>query len=73
MGISENAGHAITLSILNETTNKVISRSNDRPEGKSTSPNFRIDPLTTTEAITSRHLPSVHVEDNEEAPASTEG
>ena len=36
VGIIENAGHDMNFSILNEITNKVISRSNSRPTGKPT-------------------------------------
>ena len=48
--ISENVGCDMNFSILNTTTNEVISRSNVRPTGKPAPPNLRIDPLTTPEA-----------------------
>ena len=57
--------------VLNTTTTKVTSRSNVRIAGEPTSPNLRIDPLTKPEVVTSRHFPSVRLEDNEEAPAAT--
>ena len=63
VGISENVGHHMTFSILNTTTNKVISRSNVSLAGDNTLPNLMIDPLTTPEVTTPRHLPSVHLED----------
>ena len=43
MGVSENEGHNMTFYILNETTNKIISRSNVSLAGEPTSPNFRIE------------------------------
>ena len=71
MGISENVGHDMTFSILNTATNKVVSMSNVRLVDEPTSPNIRIDPLTTPNVVTSRHLPSVHLKSDEEAPAVT--
>ena len=68
MGISENLGHEMTFSILNTTTNNVISRSNIRILGEPISPSLRIDPLTTLEVATSHHLNSVHIKDAEQAP-----
>ena len=67
MGISKNLGYDVTFYVLNATNNKVISRSNVSPAGELTSPNLRIDPLTAPEAVTSRHLPSAHLEDEDEA------
>ena len=72
MVISENVGYDVTFSILNATTNKVISRSNIRIEGDPTSSNLRIDPLTAPKVVTSRHPPSNYLKNNEEAPAITE-
>ena len=72
MGISENVGHDMNFSILNETTNKVISRHNVRPVGEPPSPSLRMDPLTAPEVVTSRHTPSDYLEDNEEAPTNDE-
>ena len=62
----------MTFSILNITTNKVISRYNVRPAGEPSSPNLRIDPLAAPEVVNSRHLLSTHLEDNEEPHAATE-
>ena len=73
VGISDNVGHDVIFSILNTATNKVVIRSNVRPEDETTSPNISFGPLTTHEVIISRNLPSVHLENNEEAPAITEG
>ena len=73
VGVSENVGHDMAFSILNTTTNTIISRHAVRLEGDPTSPNLRIDPLTTTEVVTCRRLPSVHLEDNEEDHDVTEG
>ena len=70
-GISENAGHHMTFSILNTTTNKVIYRSNVRPAGDSVSPNLKIDPLIAPEIMKSRHLPST-IEHSKEASTPTE-
>ena len=64
VGISENLGNNMTFSILNTTTNKVISRSNVSPIGEPTSLNLMIDPLTTPEVVTSRHPPLENAEDN---------
>ena len=61
----------MNFSIFNETTNKVISRSNVRLVGDPTSPNLIIEPLTMPEVVKYRHLPSDYLEDNEEAPAIT--
>ena len=63
MGISDNVGHDMNFYIINTTTNKVISRNNTRLAGEPTSPNLRIYPLTTPEVVTSRYIPSVHLED----------
>ena len=68
-GISENAFHDVTFSILNAITNKVINRSNARQTCEPTSPNLRISPITAPEVVSSRHFPSDYVKDNEEAPA----
>ena len=62
----------MTFSIINVTSNKVISRSNVRPAGETTSPNLRIDHLTAPEVVKSRDLPSNYLEDNEEASADSE-
>ena len=62
----------MNFSILNATTNKVISISNVRLAGQPTSPNLRIDPLTVPEVVTSRHPPSDYIEDNEKDPDVTE-
>ena len=62
----------MTFSVLNITTNKVISKCNVRLAGEPTSPKLRIDPLTTPKVVKSRHLPSSYLEDNEESHASTE-
>ena len=70
-GISENVGNDMTFSILKITTSEVISMSNFRPAGDPASANLRIDPLTTPEVVKYRHLPSDHVEENEEAHAAT--
>ena len=61
----------MTFSILNTTTNKVINRSSVRPAGDPVSPNLRLDPLTTPEVVTSRHLPST-LEHSKETSASAE-
>ena len=61
----------MTFSILNETTNIVISTSNFRLAGEPTSPNFKIDPLTAPEVVTSCHPPSDYLKDKEESPAVT--
>ena len=71
VGISENEGHEMNFSILNITTNKVISMSNSRPEGEPTLPNLRIDPLTAPDVVKSLH-PSDHIEDKEKAPTYAE-
>ena len=71
-GISENIGHDMNFYILNTTTNEFIRRSNARLAGESTSPNLRIDPLTTPEVVTSLHPPSRYLKDKEEAPVVTE-
>ena len=68
MGVSENVGHVMTFSILNATTNKVISRHNIRSAGEPTSTNLRIDPLTTSKVVISRLPSSDDLKDNEEAP-----
>ena len=69
VSISENLGHDVTFSLLNATTNNVISRSNVMPTGEHASPNFIIFPLTAPEVVKSRHLPSDYIKDNEEAHA----
>ena len=53
-------------------TEKVISRSNVRLAGEPSLPNLRIDPLTASDVVKSRHLPSNHPEDNEEHYAAIE-
>ena len=58
--------------MLNIATNKSVSRSNVRPADDPTSPNPRIDPLTAPKVFTSRHIPSVHLNNDEEALAVTE-
>ena len=62
----------MTFSTLNADTNKVVSRSNVRPEDKPTYPNLRIYLLTAPEIVTSPHLNSDHLEDDEEARVVTE-
>ena len=62
----------MTFSILNIATNKVISRYNVRSAEDPTSPNLRIDPLTAHKVVTSRHLPSVHLKTDQEAPVVVE-
>ena len=62
----------MTFHVLNANTNKVISRSNVRIEGTPTSPNLRIESLTTPKVVISHHPPSDYFECNEEAPAVTE-
>ena len=59
--ISENAGHDITFSILNITTNKVISRSNISLEVETISPNLRTDILTVSKVVKSWYLTSAHL------------
>ena len=71
VGISENVGHDMIFYVLNTTTNEVFSRSNARLVGELTSLNLRIDPLTVPEVFTCRHLPSIHLEDDEESPTIT--
>ena len=62
----------MTFSILNTTTNKVVSRSNIRALGEPTLPYLRIDPLTTPDVVTSHYPPSNYLKDNEESHAVTE-
>ena len=64
VGISDNAGHDMTFSILNKATNKVVNRSNVRPADEPTSPNLRIDTLTAPEVFTYRQLLSSSLEDD---------
>ena len=71
MDVSDNVGYEMTLSILNTTNNKVISRHNVRPTGELTSPNLRIDPITAPEVVTFRNSSYDYVEDNEESPDDT--
>ena len=54
-----------SLNCGRSATNKVVSRSNVRPTDEPTSPNLRIDPLTATEVVTFRHLPSARLENDE--------
>ena len=53
VGISENAGHAMTFKILTSNTNKVLHRSNVRPADDPSSPNLRADPLTVPRVVKS--------------------
>ena len=62
----------MNFSILNITTNKVISGSNVRLVGESSSPNLRIETLTTPEVAKSYHLPSTNLEDDKETHEATE-
>ena len=62
----------MTFSILNTTTNKIISRHNVRPTGEHSSPNLRTDPLTTRNVVKSRHLHSDHPKDKEEPHTAIE-
>ena len=73
VGISGNVRHYVTFSILNSITNVIISRYDVRSAGKPTSPILRIDLLTTPKVITSRHLPSVHLENDDKSPAFAKG
>ena len=59
----------MTFSILNTATNKVVSRSNVRTADEPNSPNLSIDPLTAPEVVTSRHFPSVRLNNDEEDSA----
>ena len=45
-------------------TNKVISRSNVKPEGEPSLPNLGIELLNVPEVVKYRHLPSDHIEDD---------
>ena len=72
VGINENVGHDMTFSILNVATNKVVSRSNVRLVDETTSPNLRINTLTTPGVVTSRHFALVYLKNDEEAPVITE-
>ena len=58
----------MTFSIINKTTNKVISRFNFSPAGEPTSPNLRIDSLTAPSVVAHSHLTSNYLEDHEKAP-----
>ena len=70
--ISENVGHDMTFSILNITTNKVISISNFRSAGEPSSPNLRVYSITTSEGVKYRRLTSNCFGDNEESHSFTE-
>ena len=69
--MSENAGQSVTISMLNITTNKVIHGSNIRQEGKSSSLNLRIDPLSKLQVVKSPHLLSAHLNYKEEPHVAT--
>ena len=62
----------MTFYVINTATNKVVSRHNIRAVDEPTSPNLRIDPITEPDVVTSRHLPSVHLNNDEESSAVTE-
>ena len=46
VGTSENVGHDMTFKILNNSINKIISRSAARPADDDKSPKIRAYPLT---------------------------
>ena len=46
VGISKNIGYHMTFKILNESTNKIVNRSNIRADSDKESPNLRAGPVT---------------------------